>query len=312
MPPKLKPIVPGGLHAGHLDERQPEDPSRAERLAEPAEEDLHPRLHEHALGPLAHPMELDEAVEERDQRVRGRGHDRERAGLRLELAGLPLDLVPELRRQLLRGTRPTSRAARRNGATPFWSSVSSTRQPVAGAPSRGAGRATARSSGSPRRSASVQSSRVQQPGPELLAPSPPARSGSADRSHVVGDLGAAEEPQRRPDPFERHRADLRSVVVLREREQQVLGRLAELLPVELQVVRRVEERARRIRVDERRPVRGRGSPAGPQRRRCARRPMLRVTTTRRRRHRRRRPRSRHPRSRSSRRTPASTRSCLRS
>ena len=76
-------------------------PSRQERLAEPPEEDLHPGLHEHALGAFAHPVELHEAVEQRDQRLLGGRVDRERTGLGLELLRLPLDLVAELRRQAL-------------------------------------------------------------------------------------------------------------------------------------------------------------------------------------------------------------------
>jgi len=50
------------------------------------------------------------------------------------------------------------------------------------------------------------------------------RVGNADRPHVVGDLRAAEESQRRPDPFERDGSDLCPVVFLGERQQEVLRR----------------------------------------------------------------------------------------
>jgi hypothetical protein len=76
------------------------------------------------------------------------------------------------------------------------------------------------------------------------------RSGTTHRSHVVGDLGAPEEPQGLPDPLERHGSDLGAVVLLRERQQEVIGRFAELLPIELQVRRGMEDRAGRVHIDE--------------------------------------------------------------
>src|SRR4029453_1952631 len=72
-------------------------------------------------------------------------------------------------------------------------------------------------------------------------------------AQVVRDLGPAEEPQRPPHSLERGGRDLLAVLLLAEREQQVLG-LAELLPVQLEEPRRVEERAGRIDVNEVRPV----------------------------------------------------------
>src|SRR4029450_8407030 len=77
--------------------------------------------------------------------------------------------------------------------------------------------------------------------------------GHCDGSHVVGDLGPAEEPQRAVETFERHRADLLPVL-LGEREQQVVGQTRELLPVQLQEGGRVEDGAGRVGRDERRPV----------------------------------------------------------
>ncbi len=74
--------------------------------------------------------------------------------------------------------------------------------------------------------------------------------GEPDGTHVVGDLGPAEEPERLTDALERDRADLGAVVLLGEGEQQVIGRLPELLPVELQVRGRVEERAAGVGLHE--------------------------------------------------------------
>jgi hypothetical protein len=84
-----------------LDERQAEDPSREERLAEPAEEDLHPRLHEDALRALARAVQLDEAIEEGLERLRGGQADVPGADLGLQTTRLALDLVAELGRQTI-------------------------------------------------------------------------------------------------------------------------------------------------------------------------------------------------------------------
>src|SRR4030095_7034572 len=76
-----------------------EDPAWQERLCESSEEDLHPRLHEHALRPLAHAVQFDEPVEIGLERFGVRHADRVRARLGLEPPGLPSDLVTELGRK---------------------------------------------------------------------------------------------------------------------------------------------------------------------------------------------------------------------
>src|SRR4029450_9026006 len=88
-----------------LDERQGEDPPREERLAEPSEEDLHPRLHEDALRSLARAMQLHEAVEERLERLLGGQAEVPGPDLGLQATRLALDLVAKLRRQGRGGDR---------------------------------------------------------------------------------------------------------------------------------------------------------------------------------------------------------------
>jgi hypothetical protein len=51
-------------------------PLGAERLPEPAEEDLHPRNHEDTFGPFRHAVEFHEAIEQRLQGLIGGRHDR--------------------------------------------------------------------------------------------------------------------------------------------------------------------------------------------------------------------------------------------
>src|SRR4029453_15163261 len=84
-----------------LDERKAEDPSREKRVAEPAEEDLHPRLHEDTLRALARAMQLDEAIEEGFERLRGGQADVPGADLGLQATSLAPDLVAELGRETL-------------------------------------------------------------------------------------------------------------------------------------------------------------------------------------------------------------------
>ena len=100
-PVEREPDRAGRELAAHLDHVEPEDAAGQERLAQAPEEDLHPRLHEDALGSLAHPMQLHEAVEERDERLGRGGVDRERPGLGLELLRLAPDLVAQLGRERL-------------------------------------------------------------------------------------------------------------------------------------------------------------------------------------------------------------------
>ena len=76
----------------------------------------------------------------------------------------------------------------------------------------------------------------------------------AGRPEIVRHLRATEESKGVVDPFERNRGDLGASFVLAEREQQVVGLLAELFPVELQEVRCVEDRAGRIEPDELAPI----------------------------------------------------------
>ena len=68
----------------------------------------------------------------------------------------------------------------------------------------------------------------------------------ADRAHVVGHLGATEEPKRVAHPLEGDGRHLAAFLLLRERQQQVVGRLTELFPIELQEGRSMEDRPGRI------------------------------------------------------------------
>src|SRR5206468_13093393 len=78
--------------------------------------------------------------------------------------------------------------------------------------------------------------------------------GDPDRAHVVGHLGPAEETEGLADPFERDGGDLGAVVLLGEGQQQMIRRLAELLPVDLQEGGPMEDRARRVALDQLGPV----------------------------------------------------------
>ena len=82
----------------------------------------------------------------------------------------------------------------------------------------------------------------------------PSAPRERDGPEVVGDLGAPEEAKRASDPLERDGPDLRAVVGFGEGQQEVVGRLAELLPVELQEPRQMEEGAGRVGAHEVGPV----------------------------------------------------------
>src|SRR6266545_1357907 len=131
----------------------------------------------------------------------------------------------------------------RKGATPLVSSATSTWNPCAAAASASRW-SHCRSSGRPRRSASDQSSRRSSAAGSL---------GEGDRPHVVGDLRPSEEPEPRARALERCCTDL-GPVLLGESEEQLLLPFHELFPVQLEELRRVEERPRRVRRDQVRPV----------------------------------------------------------
>ncbi len=228
-----------GELAADLDEREPEDPDRQELLREPPEEDLHAGHHEHALRTLAEPVQLHEPVEQRPDGLRVGRDDPVGPGFGLELRRLALDLVPELRRQAreVRVPRRRERQERRDAVLilRLLDLEPGVRRRIA-----------------QRRQPRVVLAQPAEVGARPIVPIPErleqgtcgllAHRRETDRPHVVGHLRPPEEPEHVPHPFERDRGAQRPVVLLGEAQEQVLGRLAELLPVELQVGRPMEER----------------------------------------------------------------------
>ena len=174
------------------------------------------------FGPLAHAVELrrTDRAAARGPRV-ARGDDPERPGLRLELLGLALDLVAELRGQRLEVAVPRRRQREERGDAVVVGRLLDRRGRARTPPPR-AGRTTRRPRASPHRSAVAQSSRPSSDVPQLVDEGR-LRLGERDRSQVVGDLGAAEEPERRRRCARTPTAPTCAVVVLAEGEQQMSG-----------------------------------------------------------------------------------------
>ena len=225
-------------------------PRGKERVAEPAEEDLHPRLHEDAFRPLARAVQLDEAIEEGLERLRGGQADVPGPDLGLQATRLALDLVAELGRQTLEVPRVRTGQGE-EGRDPVLIVEDLGREPLR--------RSRLDEQAEPRlvlrEAAEIGLDPVVRPRErrEQFLRDGGSSLGQPDRSHVVGHLGPAEEPQRPLQAFERDRADL-VPVLLGEREQEVVGQVGELLPVELEEGGRVEDGAGRVGRDERRPV----------------------------------------------------------
>ena len=240
-----------------LDEREAEHAERQELLAEPPKEDLHPRLHEDTLRALARAVQLDEPIQERLERVLRRQADVPRTDLALEATRLRLISWRSFEGRRSRYSR-TSRARggtarRRSGPrAPRWRTLRRSRLDEELQPWLVLGQA-AQVGLRPVVGAAERREQLLRDGGPCLR--------QRDGAHVVGHLGPAEEPQGPVEPLERHRTHL-VPVLLGERQQQVVRLVRELLPVDLQEARRVEERSRRIArtsADQSRRAKSRGS-----------------------------------------------------
>src|SRR5439155_21463412 len=90
---EAEPDRPGRLGLAHFEESQMEHVGNEERLGQPAEEDLHPGLHELPLGPGTRTMKLQEAVHVWCERRRSGDGDPVLTDLAAEPSLFPPDLM---------------------------------------------------------------------------------------------------------------------------------------------------------------------------------------------------------------------------
>src|SRR5439155_17149508 len=93
---EAEPDRPGRLGLAHFEESQMEHVGNEERLGQPAEEDLHPGLHELPLGPGTRTMKLQEAVHVWCERRRSGDGDPVLTDLAAEPSLFPPDLMAQL------------------------------------------------------------------------------------------------------------------------------------------------------------------------------------------------------------------------